>query len=304
MAAWNVAGKRILVTGATSGIGLEAAAALAAQGADVVLVGRNPERTRAAVAQVERRSGRTGVESQSCDFASQRSVRALASQVLERYDRLDVLINNAGGVNATRSVTEDSIETTFAVNHLGYFLLTNLLLGLLAKSAPARIVVTASKGHRHGTLDFDDLGFERGYSIMKAYARSKLANVLFTRELARRLAGTGVTVNCLHPGTVDTNIWSGAPGWAKPILSLAARPFFVSAQTGGQTLVHLAASPELDGVTGQYFVKNRAAAPSQLAQDDALARRLWQVSAEMTGLGLQPGTPPPAAAEQRPAQNA
>jgi NAD(P)-dependent dehydrogenase (short-subunit alcohol dehydrogenase family) len=284
MTAWNVAGKRILVTGATSGIGLEAAAALAAQGADVVLVGRSPERTQGAVAEVERRSGRTGVESLLCDFASQRSVRALASRVLGRYDRLDVLIDNAGGVNASRRLTEDGIEATFAVNHLGYFLLTNLLLDLLVKSAPARIVVTASRGHRFGTIDFDDLGFERGYQIMKAYGRSKLANVLFTRELARRLSSTGVTVNCLHPGAVATNIWSGAPGWAKPILAVAARPFFISAEKGGQTLVHLAASPDLDDVSGEYFEKNVAVKPGKLAHDDELARRLWDVSAEMTGL--------------------
>ena len=168
-----------------------------------------------------------------CDFSSQASIRALAADILRDIDRLDVLVNNAGGVNKTRRLTVDGIEMTFAVNHLGYFLLTNLLRDLLARSAPARVVTVASIGHRRGTLDFADLGFERGgYSIMRAYMRSKLANVLFAAELARRLAGTGVTSNSLHPGSVATNIWSGAPTWAKPLIQILYRPFFISAEKG------------------------------------------------------------------------
>jgi NAD(P)-dependent dehydrogenase (short-subunit alcohol dehydrogenase family) len=195
-----------------------------------------------------------------------------------------VLINNAGGVNKERRVTTDGIEATFAVNHLGYFLLTSLLLDLVVKSAPARIVTVASIGHRRGTLDFDDLGFARGYSIMRAYTRSKLANVLFAAELARRLKGTGVTSNSLHPGSVDTNIWSGAPLWAKPIIQLVLRPFFISAQEGGDRIVQLAASPELSDVTGRYFEKGRAVAPAPLAEDPVLARKLWDASAALVGL--------------------
>ncbi len=280
---WNIRDKKVLVTGATSGIGLASAIELARMGADVVLVGRDPNRSASARDQVASAAGKE-VSFLLCDFSSQKSIRALAKDFLERHDRLDVLINNAGGVNKTRRVTEDGIEATFAVNHLGYFLLTNLLLERIVKSAPARIVTVASVGHRRGTMDFDDLGFERGYSIMGAYARSKLANVLFASELGRRLTGTGVTSNSLHPGAVDTNIWSGAPGWAKPIISVLLKPFFLSAEEGGQTIVQLAASPELDGVTGRYFEKKRAVSPAKLAQDTALGARLWDVSAKMVGL--------------------
>ena len=197
-----------------------------------------------------------------------------------------MLVNNAGGVNKSRRLTVDGIEMTFAVNHLGYFLLTNLLLDLLKRSAPARVVTVASIGHRRGTLDFADLGFERGgYAIMRAYMRSKLANVLFASELARRLAGTGVTSNSLHPGSVATNIWSGAPTWAKPLIAILYRPFFLTVEEGAATIVQLAADPELEGVTGKYFEKKVAVPPAPLAQDQALAKRLWEVSAEMVGLG-------------------
>jgi len=182
------------------------------------MVGRDARKTEAAVADVKARSGSSDVSHLLCDFSSQADIRRLAQEVLAQFDRLDVLINNAGGVNKDRRLTTDGIEATFAVNHLGYFLLTNLLTDLLVRSAPARVVTVASVGHRSGTLDFDDLGFERGYSIMRAYGRSKLANVLFASELARRLAGTGVTSNSLHPGAVATNIWSGAPLWAKPLI--------------------------------------------------------------------------------------
>jgi retinol dehydrogenase 14 len=283
---WDVRDKTILVTGATSGIGLEAAVELARRGAKVVLVGRDAARTEAARTAVVSRSGAAAgaVTSLPCDFSSQASIRALAASFRERHDRLHVLVNNAGGVNKSRTLTVDGIETTFAVNHLGYFLLTNLLLDLLTASAPARVVVVASLGHRRGTMDFDDLGFERGYGIMRAYGRSKLGNVLFANELARRLQGTGVTSNSLHPGGVATNIWSGAPGWAKPLIALLVRPFLVSAEAGGATIVQLAASPELEGVTGRYFERQREVRPSRAARDAALAARLWDVSARMVGL--------------------
>jgi NAD(P)-dependent dehydrogenase (short-subunit alcohol dehydrogenase family) len=285
--AWDVRGRTILVTGATSGIGLEAAVELARRGARIVLIGRDTGRTEAARADVMARSGSRDVSFLLCDFSSQAAIRRLAAEFRAGHDRLDVLVNNAGGVNKRRQVTEDGIERTFAVNHLGYFLLTNLLCDLLVRSAPARVVTVASVGHRRGTLDFDDLGFERGgYSIMRAYGRSKLANVLFAAELARRLAGTGVTSNSLHPGSVATNIWSGAPLWAKPIINILFRPSFISAQEGAQTIVQLAASPSLEGVTGQYFEQGKPVPPSPLAQDEALARRLWEVSAGLVGLPL------------------
>jgi retinol dehydrogenase-14 len=282
---WSISGKTVLVTGATSGIGLEASTALARLGARIVMVGRDRAKTEGAVAAVAARGGPKPVAHLLCDFSSQEQVRALAGEVLERFERIDVLVNNAGGVNKTRRVTVDGVEATFAVNHLGYFLLTNLLLDRIVKSAPARVVTVASVGHRHGTLDFDDLGFERGgYSILRAYSRSKLANVLFAAELARRLAGKGVTSNSLHPGAVATNIWSGAPLWAKPIILLLFRPFFISAEQGGSHVVRLAASPQLEGVTGKYFEEAKPVEPSPIGQDEALARRLWDVSRAMVGL--------------------
>jgi NAD(P)-dependent dehydrogenase (short-subunit alcohol dehydrogenase family) len=282
--AWDVRDKTILATGATSGIGLEASVELARRGARVVMVGRNPGRTESAVAHVRARSGSQEISHFLCDFSSQVATREFAQAFLASHDRLHVLVNNAGGVNKKRRLTVDGIEATFATNHLGYFLLTNLLLDLLVRSAPARIVTVASIGHRRGTLDFDDLGYERGYAIMRAYTRSKLANVLFAAELARRLQGTGVTSNSLHPGSVATNIWSGAPLWAKPLIQILYRPFFISAEEGARTIVQLAASPELEGVTGQYFEHGKAVAPAPLAQDRTLAKRLWEVSAGLAGL--------------------
>lgn len=284
---WDIRGKHVLVTGATNGIGREAAVQLARLGAHVTIVGRDPARTEAAAAEIADRSGTTGVGHLICDFASQAAIRRLADEVHERFDRLDVLVNNAGGVNKTRRVTEDGIEATFAVNHLGYFLLTNLLLDLLKRGAPARVVSVASVGHRQGTLDFDDLGYERGYFIMKAYARSKLANVLFANELARRLAGTGVTSNSLHPGAVATNIWTGAPTWAKPFITLFARPFFITPEKGGERITQLVVDPALSEVTGAYFEDGKRVAPSPLAQEGAFARRLWDVSAELVGLAAR-----------------
>ncbi len=294
MSSWDVRSKTVLITGATSGIGLEASVELARLKARVVMVGRDPGRTEAAVADVVTRSGSREVSHLLCDFSSQAAIRKLAADFLASHDRLHVLLNNAGGVNKTRRVTVDGIEMTFAVNHLGYFLLTHLLCDLLVRSTPARVVTVASVGHRSGTLDFDDLGFEHGgYKIMRAYSRSKLANVLFAAELARRLAGTGVTSNSVHPGAVATNIWSGAPLWAKPIINVLWRPFFISARKGAENVVRLAVSPELEGVSGKYFEEGKMVAPSPLAQDEGLARRLWEVSAGLVGLpakGVPDGT--------------
>jgi len=204
--------------------------------------------------------------------------------VLARHDRLGVLLNNAGLISPRYAESGGGYELTIAVNHLAPFLLTNLLLDLLERSAPARVVTVASIGHRRATLDLDDLSFERGYAIMRAYGRSKLANVLFSAELARRCAGAGVTSNSLHPGAVATNIWSGAPLWAKPLILVAMRPFFLSVKQGAKTLVQLAADPALEGVTGKYFEEGREIAPAPQGQDAALARRLWEVSAGMVGL--------------------
>ena len=277
---WSIDGKTVLLTGATSGIGLEASIALARMGARMVMVGRDPARTQAAVAAVGARAGAIAT-SYLCDFSSQADIRVLAARILADHPRLDVLVNNAGGVHARRGVTVDGLERTFATNHLGYFLLTTLLLDRLIASAPARIVTVASIGHRRGTLDFGDLQYTRGYRIMRAYRRSKLANVLFANELARRLAGSGVTSNSVHPGAVETNIWNGAPLWAKPLIAILWRPSFIPAEAGGAAIVQLVASPELDGVTGQYFEDRRPVAPSPIAQDATVSRQLWKISEEL-----------------------
>lgn len=281
---WDVRGRTALVTGATSGIGREASLNLAGRGARVIMVGRDRARTESALADIVARSGSKEVSHLICDFSSQAAIRELVAAVQARHERLHVLVNNAGGVNRTRRLTADGIEATFAVNHLGPFLLTNLLVDLLVRSAPARVVTVASVGHRQGSLDFDDLGFERGYSIMRAYGRSKLANVLFAAELARRLEGRGVTSNSIHPGAVDTNIWNSAPPWAKPIIQILFRPFFISAEKGGRRIVQLAADPSLDGVSGRYFEDGEETDAAPLARDEALAKRLWDASACMVGL--------------------
>lgn len=279
----DLRGKTVLITGANSGIGLEASVKLARMGAAVTMVGRNREKLDAAVADVRARAGAREVSCLVCDLSSQASIRVLAADVRKTLPRLHILVNNAGTVSATRTLTVDGLEETFAVNHLGHFLLTNLLLDLVVRSEPARIVNVASVAHRNGTIDFDDLQFERGYAIMRAYARSKLCNVLFSNELARRLAGTSVTVNSLHPGSVATHIWSRAPWFALPILAVA-KLFMLSPEKGADAIVYLAASPELAGRTGGYYEKNLLVAPARLARDEAVARRLWDESAKLTGL--------------------
>jgi retinol dehydrogenase 14 len=281
---WNIRGKTVLVTGATSGIGLEAARSLAQQGAKVVMVGRDAGKTTSCLEEVRRSAPGADVTSLLCDFSRQADVRRLADDVLAKFDRLDVLVNNAGGVFSNRTLTADGIEATFAVNHLGYFLLTQLLLERIVRSTPARIVNVASVAHRHGTMDFDDVFLKRRYRMMSAYGRSKLGNVLYTRALAKKLAGTGVTVNSLHPGTVATNIWSAAPGWMKPLLALLRKFAMISPKQGGQRIVHLVVSAELSQTTGQYFEKDREVTPSSRARDDALGRRLWEESERLTGL--------------------
>lgn len=282
--------KLIVITGASDGIGLEASSLLARQGHHLVMVGRTPAKLTAAVTRVRDESPDVPIESFLCDFTSLDDVRGLAHELLASYPRIDVLVNNGGTVFDKRTVTRDGIEATFQVNHLAGFLLTELLLDRLVASAPARVVVTASIGHFNGALDLDDLGFEHGYGIMRAYNRSKLANVLHTRHLAARLEGTEVTANCLHPGAVSTSIWSGAPWFARPVLAIAKRLLMVSPATGGARLAYLAASPDVDGHSGGYYEQDRVKEPSDLARDDALAERLDAVSRRLVGLSTSRGT--------------
>lgn len=274
--------KTVLITGGTSGIGLEAAVVLAKAGDQVTIVGRDPGRTAAALAEIQKRSGSANVASMLCDFSSQDSIRAFAAEYRAKHSKIDTLVNNAGMVSPKRVLTKDGIESTFATNHLGYFLLTHLLLDLVVAAAPSRIVNVSSVAHKRGTMDLGDLGFEKGgYAIMKAYARSKLANVMFTRELARRLQGKNVTVNCLHPGAVATGIWNKAPGWTQPILKVLTSLFMLTPEQGGQTITFLAASPEVEGKTGGYYEKNKAVTPGGIGTDDALAAKLWDESAKL-----------------------
>jgi retinol dehydrogenase-14 len=278
--------KTYVITGASDGIGLECASQLAAAEPDcrLVLVGRSPDRTATAVGRLRAEAPRCRVDSVLCDLTDQAAVRRLADDLLTTCPRIDVLVNNAGTVHARRRLTSDGIEATFAVNHLGGFLLTELLLDRLVESAPARMVFTSSAGHYSGTMDLDDLGFEHGYSVMKAYSRSKLANVLYARDLARRLDGRGVTVTSLHPGAIATDIWSGAPWFARPVLAVAKRWKMESPAVGGSRLAYLATSPEVEGSTGGYYQRNRLTEPSELARDDQLGRRLYDASAMLVGL--------------------
>ena len=282
-------GKVCVVTGATSGIGKAAAAALARLGAQVVLVGRDQGRAAAAAAEIGA-AGPVPPKVEIADLASMEQVRALAGR-LAALERIDVLINNAGLVLGERRVTKDGFEHVFAVNHLAPFLLTNLLLPKLTGSAPARVVTVTSDAHSAAKLGLDDPGLEHGWDSWRSYANSKLANILFTRELARRLDGTGVTANCAHPGVVRTGF--GREG--KLLLRLGttiARPFFLSPERGADIIVYLASSPDVAGETGGYYVKRQLREPSAAARDDAAARKLWEISERMTGLTpAQPAAP-------------
>jgi len=274
-------GKVCVVTGATSGIGKAAATALARMGAQIVLVGRDQGRTEATAAEIGANAA-VPPKAEIADLASMEQVHALAGR-LGSLERIDVVVNNAGLVLGERRVTEDGFEHVFAVNHLAPFLLTNLLLPRLTGSAPARVVTVTSDAHSAANLDLDDPNLEHGWDSWRSYANSKLANILFTRDLASRLDGTGVTANCAHPGVVRTGF--GREG--KPLLRLGttiARPFFLSPERGADTIVYLASSPDVAGETGGYYVKRQRREPSAAARDDAAARRLWDISEKLTGL--------------------
>jgi NAD(P)-dependent dehydrogenase (short-subunit alcohol dehydrogenase family) len=273
--------KVCLITGSTSGIGLVTARELARQGAQVVLVGRNPAKCAAAAAEIQATTG-NHVETLLADLSSQEQVRDLARQFRARHDRLDVLVNNAGGMWLRRQLTVDGLEMTFAVNHLAYFLLTDLLLDALKGNSTARIVNVASAAHRKAHLDLADLMGERAYSGWRQYCRSKLLNLLFTYELARRVRGTSVTVNALHPGWVSTS-FGGNNGWKGWLFQLAARALAISPEKGARTVVYLASSSEVEGISGRYFVRERAVPSSAESYDEAAAARLWELSRQLCG---------------------
>ena len=267
----------MLVTGATAGIGVPTARVLAERGAHVVIVGRNPAKTEATAAQIKQQTGNNDVDYLVADLSVMAEVRRLAADVLRRYDRLDVLINNAGAIYLSRQLSADGIEMTFALNHLSYFLLTNLLLDRLKASAPARIVNVSSGAHRYGPINFDDMQGEKRFNGQMIYGQSKLANILFTYELARRLAGSGVTANALHPGFVATD-FAKNNGVIGRLFRVVTRPFSLNSDQGAQTTIYLASAPEVEGVTGKYFVKCKEERSSPASYDEAAARRLWELS--------------------------
>jgi retinol dehydrogenase 12 len=275
-------GEVALITGGTSGIGKAASAALAYRGAEVVVAGRNKERAEAAVGEIQRGSGSQRVSLMLADLAVQAEVRGLAQAFKERHDRLDVLVNNAGLILSKHTQTPDGIETTLAVNHLAPFLLTNLLLDVLKKSAPSRVITVSSEARRRAEIDFDDLQSERHYRAFQVYGMTKLANILFTYELAERLRGTGVVVNCVHPGGVNTNFGKNNRNLGT-LLFRAFKPFMRTPEQGADTIVYLASSPEAEEMSGRYLADREEVSPAQ-PRDEAMQRRLWEVSEELTNL--------------------
>jgi NAD(P)-dependent dehydrogenase (short-subunit alcohol dehydrogenase family) len=274
--------KIVMITGATAGIGEVTAHNLAAMGADLILVARNEEKAKALQADIQEQTGKQPAY-MLADLSNLSQIRQLAGQFQDKYDRLDVLVNNAGAVFLSRQESVDGFELTLATNHLNYFLLTNLLLDSLKASEKARIVNVASDAHRGNVINFDDLNSKQSYATMRVYGQSKLANIMFTYELARRLDGTQVTANSLHPGFVRTNFGRNN-GWLSrlimPVIQLAG----ITKEKGAETMTYLASSPEVEGVNGKYFEKKTAVSSSKVSYDEAAQKRLWDVSAEMVGL--------------------
>jgi NAD(P)-dependent dehydrogenase (short-subunit alcohol dehydrogenase family) len=283
----NMNGKICVVTGANSGIGKETALGLAQMDAHVVMVCRNAEKGKAALEDVRRESGNSQVDLLIADMSSQASVRALAKQIIAKYPRLDVLINNAGGAARERKLSADGIEMTLAANHLGPALLTLLVLDLLRASTPSRIINVSSEAQRRARPDMNDLQFERRkFNTFAAYGQSKLLMNAFTFELARRLEGTGVTANCLHPGVVATNIWGADPPFIFKMIIAVVKPFMLSSKQGAEASLYLATSPDVAQTSGQYFVKSKPAQSSPLSRDPRIAAEIWGWTETMIGQRL------------------
>jgi NAD(P)-dependent dehydrogenase (short-subunit alcohol dehydrogenase family) len=279
-------GKVVVVTGATSGIGQTAAEKLAEMGARIALVARDPARGEAALARLRRHAPGAAHSIHYADLSRLAQMKRVAAEIAAAEARIDVLINNAGALFNSRHLTEDGLELTFALNHIAYFVLTHGLRERLFAAGAARVINTSSTAHKGARLDFDDLQLAHGYSGFKAYSRSKLCNVLYTRELARRTAGTGMTANCLHPGFVATRFGNKSGGWISYGFRIG-KLFAISSEKGAETIVYLASSPEVAGVTGRYFYKCRPATPSPEARDDAAARRLWLETGKLAGIDEQ-----------------
>lgn len=280
----NMNGKVCLVTGGTNGIGKATAQALAQMGATVVIVGRDAQKAALVSKEIQESSGNPNVDWLLADLSSQQDIRRLASEFKIKYLKLHVLINNAGGTFMTRQLSVDGIEMTFSLNHLAYFLLTNLLLDTILASSPARIINVSSDAHSGGKIEFDNLQGERSYSGIGPYGNSKLANILFTNELARRLEGTGVTVNALHPGLVSTGFGKNNPGLLMKIMGVIIPLIARSPEKGAETSIYLVSSPAVQNITGKYFVDCKVTQPAPQATDSAVAKKLWDVSAEMVHL--------------------
>ena len=279
-------GRTVLITGSSGGIGFVTAEVLAKQGAEIILVARHEEKLKSAIERIAKSSGNTQLRYYVADFSSQKSIRALAVSVKKDYQKIDVLINNAGAVFNNFTLSEDGLEMTIATNHFAYFLLTNLLLDVVQKSDYARIVNVASGSHYQGKIDFESFTKKKFYFILKAYAQSKLANVLFTAELAERLKGSHVTANSLHPGHVQTEIGNKNTAWyARLFWTLSAKLRGIDVQEGAKTSVYLASSEEVKGISGKYFDECKVKEPSKLAQDKALAKELWRVSEATLSIG-------------------
>jgi len=276
-----MAGKVVLITGGTGGIGKATAIGLAAIGARVGITGRDLARAEQAAADIRSASENPAVDAFAADMTSQAEVRRLAAAVLDAYPRLHVLVNNVGGFWAHRHPTADGLERTFALNHLAPFLLTNLLLDRLKASAPARVVTVSSGAQSMGRIDFDDLQGALNYSGQRAYNQSKLANIMFTNELARRLDGAGVTATSVHPGVVRTNFGAEDQAWFFTIISRVVRPLLKTPAQGAQTPIYLASSPDMDGISGQFFVNRKPKTPNKVAYDTDMTARLWRVSTDL-----------------------
>jgi NAD(P)-dependent dehydrogenase (short-subunit alcohol dehydrogenase family) len=281
-------GKTIVATGATSGIGEVAVLALAGSGARIVFIARDEARAQATMRKLEAKAPGLGHRVLLADLSSIAETRKVGAAIAASEPRIDVLINNAGALFSHRRVTPERLELTFALNHMAYFVLTEALRERLIASAPARIVSTASAAHQGASLDFSDLQSAKSYNGLRVYGRSKLANILFTRELARRLAGTGVTANCLHPGVVATRFGESSGGFAGLLISFL-RPFFTSPEQGADTIIYLASSPEVANTSGGYFVKRKMTDPSVAGRDDAAAKRLWEASEALAEAQSQKG---------------